>query len=130
MGASFGGSSQTLFGTEGPVPLLNKITTAAAIIFMVTSLLLAILASNIARESVMSEFKAPSPAEQALPSGPIAVPMPDQPEGAAPPADFPGSVADEPVAPLEMAPTTAPEKAETPAAPAEPKEQAPVKESQ
>ena len=35
IGATFGGSSQSLFGTEGPLPLLNKITTAAAIIFYV-----------------------------------------------------------------------------------------------
>jgi len=34
IGATFGGSSQSVFGTEGPVPLLNKITTFVAIIFM------------------------------------------------------------------------------------------------
>ena len=27
IGATFGGSSQSLFGTEGPVPLMNKVTT-------------------------------------------------------------------------------------------------------
>ncbi len=29
IGATFGGSSQSLFGTEGPLPLLNKITTSS-----------------------------------------------------------------------------------------------------
>ena len=53
IGASFGGSSQTLFGTEGPLPLLNKITTAAAIIFMLTSLALAYISSQTGNTSVM-----------------------------------------------------------------------------
>lgn len=45
-GASFGGSSQTVFGSEGPVPLLNKVTTAVAIIFMLTSMSLAFFSQN------------------------------------------------------------------------------------
>ncbi len=54
IGASFGGSSQTLFGTEGPLPLLNKITTASAIIFMLTSVTLAYISSTAGTSSVMS----------------------------------------------------------------------------
>ncbi len=43
MGAAFGGgSSQTVFGSTGPANFLSKGTTAAAVIFMLTSLLLAI----------------------------------------------------------------------------------------
>jgi preprotein translocase subunit SecG len=57
VGATFGGSSQTLFGTEGPLPLLNKITTGAAIIFMLTSVTLAYFASSTSTGSVMSELK-------------------------------------------------------------------------
>jgi preprotein translocase subunit SecG len=41
MGAAFGGSSQTLFGTPGAAGFLAKITTVAAVGFMITSLLLA-----------------------------------------------------------------------------------------
>jgi preprotein translocase subunit SecG len=42
MGAVFGGgSSATLFGSSGAGNLLTKVTTAAAFIFMVTSLILA-----------------------------------------------------------------------------------------
>jgi preprotein translocase subunit SecG len=41
MGAAFGGSSQTLFGSRGAATFLNKLTTAAAALFMITSLLLA-----------------------------------------------------------------------------------------
>ena len=55
IGATFGGSSQSLFGTEGPVPLLNKVTTFSAVIFMVTSVALAYIASQTGSGSVMSE---------------------------------------------------------------------------
>jgi preprotein translocase subunit SecG len=56
IGATFGGSSQSLFGTEGPLPLLNKITTAAAIIFMLTSVTLAYISSQSSTSSVMSDI--------------------------------------------------------------------------
>lgn len=41
MGAAFGGASQTLFGPRGATTFLHKLTTIAAILFMVTSLALA-----------------------------------------------------------------------------------------
>lgn len=77
VGASFGGSSQSLFGTEGPVPLLNKITTLAAIVFMGTSVALAYLSAHKTSGSVMSEVKvqtqqSPAPAQET----PVTVPMP------------------------------------------------------
>jgi preprotein translocase subunit SecG len=40
MGAAFGGASQTLFGSAGAMGFLSKLTTAAAVVFMITSLLL------------------------------------------------------------------------------------------
>ncbi|MDA8173460.1 MAG: preprotein translocase subunit SecG [Nitrospiraceae bacterium] len=44
LGAAFGGgSSQTLFGGRGAATFLSKVTTTAAIVFMVTSLLLTML---------------------------------------------------------------------------------------
>jgi preprotein translocase subunit SecG len=46
MGAAFGGSSQTLFGSRGSATFLNKLTTAAATLFMITSLLLAMSLSK------------------------------------------------------------------------------------
>jgi preprotein translocase subunit SecG len=57
VGASFGGSSQSLFGTEGPMPLLNKVTTLAAIVFMGTSITLAYLSSEKSTGTIMSEIK-------------------------------------------------------------------------
>ena len=46
IGAAFGGSSQTLFGSRGAATFLSKMTTIAAVVFMVTSLLLAIVTSK------------------------------------------------------------------------------------
>ena len=45
MGAAFGGSSQTLFGGGGPAGFMAKLTTAAAVGFMLTSLGLAYVSS-------------------------------------------------------------------------------------
>ncbi len=76
MGAAFGGSSQTVFGTEGPLPLLNKITTGAAILFMITSITLAYLSSNHGGGSVMRGVKAPVATEQKTEQAPVTVPLP------------------------------------------------------
>jgi len=47
IGAAFGaGSSQTLFGSSGSSSFMTKLTTAAVIVFMVTSLLLAYFYSH------------------------------------------------------------------------------------
>lgn len=46
IGAAFGGSSQTVFGSRGPGTFLSKVTVAAAIIFMLTSLGLALLSKQ------------------------------------------------------------------------------------
>ncbi len=69
MGAAFGGSSQTVFGSTGASSFLSKVTAAAAIVFMMTSLGLALLFGKGAPTSVM-ENVAPieAPAGQA-PSG-------------------------------------------------------------
>lgn len=80
MGATFGGSSQTMFGTEGPLPLLNKITTAAAIIFMVTSITLAYISAHRSTSSLMSDVEVPKPAGSGIERAMEKVPdMPLQP---------------------------------------------------
>ena len=66
-GAFGGGGSQTAFGGRGSTPLLSKVTTAAAIIFMLTSLGLWIL-SGKQGSSVVGGEKAPATAaEKAAP---------------------------------------------------------------
>jgi preprotein translocase subunit SecG len=60
MGAAFGGgASQTLFGSTGASTFLSKATTAAAIVFMITSLGLAYLSGHRTGGSVIQDAKAP-----------------------------------------------------------------------
>lgn len=58
MGAAFGsGSSQTMFGSSGAGNFLTKLTTAAAIIFMITSFSLATISKGTDRDSVVNEIE-------------------------------------------------------------------------
>lgn len=75
MGAAFGGSSQTVFGSAGATSFLHKITVAAAVIFMLTSLTLAFLYGKGATSSVMKGVT-PSQAQQATPAQPVEIPAP------------------------------------------------------
>ena len=74
MGAAFGGgASQTLFGGAGASTFLSRLTTIAAIIFMLTSLGLAYFSSHRAAKSVMSQMPAPTTeqTEQAPSEAPV-----------------------------------------------------------
>ena len=55
MGAAFGGSSQTVFGSAGAGSFLGKLTTGIAVLFMVTSLSLATLSSKRTTSSIVTE---------------------------------------------------------------------------
>jgi preprotein translocase subunit SecG len=72
MGAAFGGASQTIFGSAGAMGFLSKLTTVAAVIFMITSLLLTFSSTRRA-SSVIKE----RPAETA-PAAPSQVPVQPQ----------------------------------------------------
>lgn len=76
IGAAFGGASQTVFGPRGAQSFLAKLTTTAAIIFMFTSLGLALTTSN--RSSVMENVKPQqtAPAVPLAPPAPIPTPLP------------------------------------------------------
>lgn len=95
VGATFGGSSESLFGTEGPMPLMNKITTGVAIIFMVTSIALAYFSAHRSTGSVMSDIIMPPAVEKTERAeqqpGQVTIPMPAaSAEDAAPPVDSSG----------------------------------------
>ncbi len=55
MGAVFGGSSQTLFGSTGATTFLGKLTAAAAALFMLTSVGLTYMASHRYKMSVVPD---------------------------------------------------------------------------
>ena len=69
IGAAFGGASQTVFGPRGPGNFLSKLTTAAAVIFMGTSLMLAVFSSRYVGGSVVLTAPAPTPAD--VPASPM-----------------------------------------------------------
>ena len=83
IGAAFGGSSQTVFGSSGAAPFLAKLTAVAAVLFMLTSLSLTFL-SRQQEVSVMrglkgkpaTQEKAPEPAAPAAPAEKPATPTP------------------------------------------------------
>jgi preprotein translocase subunit SecG len=74
-GAFGGGSSQVAFGQRTTATLLSKATTVAAILFMVTSLALTILAGRVGSGSVIPESGAKPAAPAAAPATP-ATPAP------------------------------------------------------
>ncbi len=71
IGAAFGGASNTVFGPRGAQSFLAKLTTTAAIVFMITSFGLAVTTSK--RSSIMEN--APQPPLQSAPA-PAAPPVP------------------------------------------------------
>ena len=84
MGAGFGGgSNQTIFGSRGAATFLSKITTGAAVMFMLTSLSLALMTKNrtgsVVRDTAASRAAAPAAVPSAseapaLPAAPAAAP--------------------------------------------------------
>ena len=54
IGAVFGSSSQTLFGSTGGSTFFGKLTAGVAIVFLVTSLILAARSTRVTSESVMT----------------------------------------------------------------------------
>jgi preprotein translocase subunit SecG len=68
-----GGSSQTMFGSSGAGNFLTKLTTGVAILFMITSLTLAMFSSKKDSNSVMEGIEQPIQ-EQTVP----AIPSPSQ----------------------------------------------------
>ena len=83
MGASFGSSgSQSVFGAGGGTSFLSKMTTGAAVIFMLTSLTLAYISGLPSSSSMMS-----GKAQSAQPGkAPAKMPVSTAPAGKADPA--------------------------------------------
>ncbi len=89
LGAAFGGSSQTLFGARGAATFFSKLTTIAAIVFMITSLSLAMIESRggsvVKRSSVTGQQKS-APQMPVTPSVPAQGAQPLVPAKPAAPA--------------------------------------------
>jgi preprotein translocase subunit SecG len=83
IGASFGGSSQTVFGSRGPANFLSKFTVVVAAVFMLTSLGLAILAKERTFSSTVIDLNKKE-APQSAPEAPATTPAAPAPESHAP----------------------------------------------
>lgn len=117
VGAVFGGSSQTVFGSTGAAPFLSRLTTAVAVLFMLTSLGLAMFSAQTGT-SLMDD-------EVAVPTAPIAPPLPEPiaiPESEAPKAETPQALPAEQAAPVEKTQSGSP----LPETAAEPAEELPI----
>jgi len=69
IGSAFGGAgSQAVFGSMGTPTVLGKITTVAAVVFLVTSFSLAVLSHKRA-ESIMPASAPAAPAAAPAPAG-------------------------------------------------------------
>ncbi len=69
VGAVFGGSSQTLFGSRGATTFLGKLTTIFAALFMLTSLVLTVTTLRGGGTVVRPTASRPAPMQQ-MPSMP------------------------------------------------------------
>src|ERR1041385_7874374 len=85
VGAVFGGSSATIFGSSGAGNLLTRLTTGMAIVFMMTSLSLGYFAG---RRPASTIFDSRTPAAQPAPATPAvpnaAAPKPGAATGSQP----------------------------------------------
>jgi len=114
-GAFGGGSSNTIFGERGGGNVMTKITTGMAVIFMVTSLVLAVYipAWNTKSGSGVDLSSRPAPIQTTSPmpmSGEPVAPMMPAPAAAVPvqmPTTIPAPVAPVAPAPAPAVPTPA-----------------------
>jgi preprotein translocase subunit SecG len=115
MGAVFGGGSQTLFGSSGAGNFLTHLTTATAIIFMLTSLILT-YGQTPGSSRLLERLPPPAaqvPAPSEVPAAEGGTPAPQPPVAEAPEATPPAAQAPAPTPP---AGTAAPAEGNAPAA--------------
>ena len=87
MGAAFGGSSQTVFGSTGASTFLGKMTTVVAVLFMFTSFFLSYTASH--REKSLLDGASRPPMQKTMPQ-PVQKALPPVSPGAAGSGGAPG----------------------------------------
>jgi len=75
MGAAFGGASQTLFGGTGGTTFMSKLTTVAAVVFMLTCMGLTYLSGAPEKKSIMENVPIEKPQGPVLPEAKPVQPM-------------------------------------------------------
>ena len=89
MGAAFGGASQTLFGGSGGTTFLGRLTTGAAVVFMITCLGLTYLSTGPSTKSVMEDVPVAATEAPLLPDAKPIQPAPAPAEPATVPQTAP-----------------------------------------
>jgi preprotein translocase subunit SecG len=103
LAGAFGGmGSQTAFGPRGSATLLSKATTISAVVFMVTSLSLSILATRNAGSAVGNSVL--DKTKQSAPASAPKAPQSKAPSSPTPTANVPAPAAPAPAAPAPNAP--------------------------
>ncbi len=126
MGAVFGGSSSTIFGSSGAGNFLTRLTTVMAVVFMLTSLTLTYSTSRRLSSTVFDTAPMAAPPPLGAAANPEAqVPAEGQAPGAVPPGAAPQGAAQQAAGAQAAAP--APVPGEQPAA-APPAAQAPAQQ--
>lgn len=77
LGAAFGGSSQTLFGSRGGATFMSKLTTGSAVAFMITSFILAVV--SVRSGSIVKKTPVPIEQRTGIPAQPGPLQAPQQP---------------------------------------------------
>ena len=85
-GAFGGAGSQTAFGARGTATFLSKLTTGAAIVFMLTSMTLSIYRTKGTGSSIMEKAKAPATKPVGQSQTKPAMPTPGPLQPSSPPA--------------------------------------------
>ncbi len=122
MGAVFGGSSSTIFGSSGAGNFLTRLTTVMAVIFMLTSLTLTYSTSRRLSSTVFDTAPLTAPPPLGGAANPEAQPGAAGPQAAAP-APVPG---EQPAAAPANEPPAAAPQAAGPQAAAPAQQQAPA----
>jgi preprotein translocase subunit SecG len=84
MGAVFGGSSSTIFGSSGAGNFLTRLTTIMAVVFMLTSLTLTYSGARRLGSTVFDSAPLPEPPPLEVPAQPQGKPVGVEPRAAAP----------------------------------------------
>lgn len=109
MGAVFGGSSSTIFGSGGAGNFLTRLTTGAAIVFMLTSLTLTYASARRLSSTVFDSGSLPEPPPLSAPANPEGQPPAAAPQAAQPQAAEPQAAAPQAAAPQAAAPAQEPQ---------------------
>ena len=116
MGAVFGGSSSTIFGSGGAGNFLTRLTTGLAVVFMVTSLVLTYSSAQRVGSTVFDSAPLSEPPPVQVPASGAGQPVGVEPQAAPPQEGAPAAAAPAADAPAQpAAPAAAEPQAAAPA---------------